>query len=163
MAERPQGCSWSSWSSTAAHASRYVSRQLSDDKTPSAESLAGWLASSLVMREGRTWRKIKGLVLGYGGDSDEVGPLRPVFVQHDRSRPKSRVLTRNVMPAVPVVIPVHIMLGVVSVRSGGVSSQHKDFHRVRELQCTLRHAERLALKQLVTSIAKWRGTCGNAS
>eukprot|EP00439_Symbiodinium_sp_Y106_P039169 s1418_g4.t2 len=111
MAERPQGCSWSSWSSTAAHASRYVSRQLSDDKTPSAESLAGWLASSLVMREGRTWRKIKGLVLGYGGDSDEVGPLRPVFVQHDRSR----------------------------------------------------HAERLALKQLVTSIAKWRGTCGNAS
>ncbi|CAE7946998.1 ddx52 [Symbiodinium sp. KB8] len=83
MAERPQGHSRSSWSSRAAHASRYVSRQLSD-KTPSAESLAGWLASSLAMREGRKWRNIRGLVLGYGGDSDEVGPLRQITAELGR-------------------------------------------------------------------------------
>ena len=85
------------WFGAAAYKSRKVLRQpaqLSQDhgasgqdpillqKTPSAEGLAGWLAAIALNNQSASSR---GQVLGYGGG--EQGPLRPVFVQHDRSRP----------------------------------------------------------------------------
>ena len=89
------------WFGAAAYESRKVLRQpaqLSQDhdsilagasgqdpsllqKTPSAEGLAGWLAATTPNNQSASSR---GQVLGYGGG--EQGPLRPVFVQHDRSR-----------------------------------------------------------------------------
>ncbi|CAE7240420.1 ddx52, partial [Symbiodinium pilosum] len=94
------------WFGAAAYESRKVLRQpaqLSQDhdsilagasgqdpsllqKTPSAEGLAGWLAATTPNNQSASSR---GQVLGYGGG--EQGPLRPVFVQHDRSRHAERL------------------------------------------------------------------------